>query len=227
MRFCFILGWVALAFCGAAELPDPAAPPARISSVVRADRRNGRLVRSIAVSPRPAPNASVAGAPAAVSLDPYVRQTAERYQVDPLLVHSVIQVESNYNPLAISPKGALGLMQLMPATARRFAVRNSFNPAENIDGGVRYLKYLLTLFEKQQSPERLALAAYNAGEGAVLRHGGIPPFRETTAYVDQVVNQWAAKRAAAPRPAQQAASPRIVQFFDSRGVLHIQTLYEP
>jgi len=165
-------------------------------------------------------------APAAVSLDPYVRQTAERYQVDPLLVHSVIQIESNYNPLAISPKGARGLMQLMPATARRFAVRNSFNPAENIDGGVRYLKYLLALFENQRSPERLALAAYNAGEGAVLRHGGIPPFRETTAYVDQVLNQWAAKRAAAPRPAPPA-SPRIVQFFDSRGVLHIQTLYEP
>jgi soluble lytic murein transglycosylase-like protein len=186
------------------------------------------LVRSIAVSPRPAPNAPDSRALAAGSLDPCVRQTAERYQVDPLLVHSVIQIESNYNPLAISPKGARGLMQLMPATARRFAVRNSFNPVENIDGGVRYLKYLLTLFENRRSPERLALAAYNAGEGAVLRHGGIPPFRETTAYVDQVVNQWAAKRAAAPRPAPQAAaSPRIVQFFDSRGVLHIQTLYEP
>src|SRR6266852_4513315 len=93
-----------------------------------------------------------------------VARIAAQNQLSPLLIHSVIAVESNYNPYAISTKGAQGLMQLIPATARRFGVSNVFNPVENIQGGARYLRYLLDLYANNYP---LALAAYNAGEGAV------------------------------------------------------------
>jgi soluble lytic murein transglycosylase-like protein len=100
------------------------------------------------------------------------------------LVRAVVQVESGFNPSARSPKGAMGLMQLMPATALEFGVRNAFNPAENVRAGVAYLRRLL---DRYQNNEQLALAAYNAGPGAVDRHGqNVPPYRETQNYVQQV-----------------------------------------
>ena len=112
----------------------------------------------------------------ATDVDGIIADTAERHAIDPALVRAVIKAESNFNPAAISYKGAVGLMQLMPGTARRFGVRNAFDPEQNLDGGVRYLKYLLGLYEGNL---RLSLAAYNAGEKAVERHQGIPPYRET------------------------------------------------
>jgi soluble lytic murein transglycosylase-like protein len=112
-----------------------------------------------------------------------VERIAAEQSVPPELIHSVIQVESGYNPYAVSPKGALGLMQLIPSTARRFGVADAFDPSENIQGGAKYLKYLLGLY---RGDPVLALAAYNAGEGAVARYGNVPPFAETRQYVNSV-----------------------------------------
>jgi len=113
-----------------------------------------------------------------------VNRAATDYQVDQALVRAMIHAESAFNPQAVSAKGAQGLMQLMPATAQRFGVNNVFDPGENITGGVRYMSELLKTFK---SDLRLALAAYNAGENAVLRYGGIPPYPETRNYVSKVM----------------------------------------
>lgn len=112
--------------------------------------------------------------------DQIIEHYAEKYRIDPTLVRAVIQVESDFDPACVSHKGARGLMQLMPATARRFGVAKIHDPEQNIHGGIRYLSYLLTLF-RDDLPR--VLAAYNAGENAVLKHGGIPPYEETSTYV--------------------------------------------
>ena len=124
----------------------------------------------------------------AVSLDrdgveKLVREASERYRIDPALVRAVIQTESNWNTSAYSRKGAMGLMQLIPTTAQRFGANDAFNPKQNVDAGVRYLSALL---ERYNGNLDLALAAYNAGEGAVDRAHGIPAFRETRNYVQRV-----------------------------------------
>lgn len=111
--------------------------------------------------------------------DPFIETYAAKYGVDPTLVRAVIQVESDFDPMCVSHKGARGLMQLMPATAKRFGVTKVHDPEQNIHGGVRYLAHLLELFGDMPR----ALAAYNAGEGAVMKYGGIPPYQETSTYV--------------------------------------------
>jgi soluble lytic murein transglycosylase-like protein len=114
-----------------------------------------------------------------------VETAASRYGVDKALVHAVISAESGYNPQAVSRTGARGLMQLMPETARRYGVHNSMDPADNIYGGVRYLRDLLTMFKGDM---KLAVAAYNAGENAVIRYGlRVPPYAETLGYVPKVL----------------------------------------
>jgi soluble lytic murein transglycosylase-like protein len=118
--------------------------------------------------------------------DHLITRAAEKYKVDSALVKAVIKAESNFNHQAVSRKGAKGLMQLMPATASSLQVQDSFHPEKNIDGGVRYLSYLLKLFNGNLS---LALAAYNAGENAVAKyHYSIPPYRETQNYVQRVLS---------------------------------------
>jgi soluble lytic murein transglycosylase-like protein len=112
-----------------------------------------------------------------------VREAADRHRVDPALIRAVIETESNWNPRAYSHKGAGGLMQLIPTTAQRFGAYDVFNPQQNIDAGVKYLK---TLLERYNGNLDLALAAYNAGEGAVDRAHGVPAFRETRNYVQKV-----------------------------------------
>lgn len=223
----------------------------RITSVVRADPKTGRLVRRTFRVEVPATNVPAvqpekrkSGGAAAASepsgsgaegetpeeIGSIVDKAAQTHNLDPLLVHSVIAVESNYDPLAVSPKGAEGLMQLIPSTARRFGVDDSFDPRQNIEAGVRYLRYLKDRFQD----DRLALAAYNAGEGAVERFKGIPPFSETKQYVERVgqkyrealANQSPQREAAPEVPITLTHLPRVQhleQYVDQDGKLHLRT----
>lgn len=116
-----------------------------------------------------------------------VQETSNRHGLDPKLVDLVIRMESGYHPYVVSPAGAQGVMQLMPYTASLYGVKNAFDPLQNISGGVRYLKDLLSRYN---SDLKLALAAYNAGPGAVDRHGGVPPYQETRKYVSAILNAY-------------------------------------
>lgn len=152
-----------------------------------------REVLLIQDTERPTTRPSASAAPIADVLDkmPYanlVDKAAQAQHLDRALLHAVIAEESAYNPAAISPKGARGLMQLMPETARRYGVTNSLDPAQNIRGGSLYLKALLQRFNDNLP---LSLAAYNAGENAIVRHGNhIPPYHETQSYVARVLNHY-------------------------------------
>ena len=119
--------------------------------------------------------------------DDLVRNIAQKYRVEYALIHSIIRAESNYDRFAVSPKGALGLMQLMPETAIQYGVKNVFNPRENIEGGVKYLKDLIKLYNGKTD---LVLAAYNAGQEAVKKYKGIPPYKETRNYISKIMNRF-------------------------------------
>ncbi len=151
-----------------------------------------------AAPPAPAPNRD--RQPAAPDAKQLVRGSAERHGLPPEFVDSVARAESGYRTGAISSKGAIGVMQLMPQTAAALAV-NPFDPAENIDGGVRLLRDLLI---KYDGSTHRALAAYNAGAGAVARHGGVPPYRETQLYVDRVIRDFLRRTAQTGLPARSA-----------------------
>ncbi len=194
-----------------AFLPHPglAAP---LTSVVRADPHSGKLVRVMLPAEKapelktPDPGILAPGILAAVD------EAAAEHELPAELIRSVIQVESNYNPFAVSPKGALGIMQLIPETARRFGVSDAFDPVENIRGGTKYLKYLLNLYHGDYG---LALAAYNAGEGAVAKHGGAPPYPETRKYVESVQKQFTAavkNRTGKPAPRNSAVEASTAQY---------------
>lgn len=135
--------------------------------------------------------------------DEHVQAAARTHGVEAALIHAVISAESAYDPLARSAKGARGLMQLIPETASRYGVTNPFDPQQNIDGGTRYLKDLLGMFGNDL---RLALAAYNAGEGAVMRYGKVPPYEETLAYVPRVLAYYKRYRAPATKTALRVAA---------------------
>src|SRR5215813_4095344 len=172
--------------------------PAERNPIPLTDTDQQRALASTAVNPVLVPSSPLTRGPEAnivrfpglhissgnSQIDGLVTEAAARYRIDPCLIVSVMGVESRYNRLAVSPKGASGLMQLMPGTAARFGVRNIFDPRENIMAGANYLRWLLDRFGGNV---RLALAGYNAGEGAVESHGlQIPPFIETRNYVQEI-----------------------------------------
>ena len=146
--------------------PEPAQEPAEPAPAAQPAAERGSLLRDTAY----------AG---------LITAAAEAHGVDPILVQALIQVESNYKPRARSSKGAMGLMQLMPSTAREYKVRNAYDPKANINAGVQKLKALI---EKWEGNIAMALASYNAGEGAVSRFNGVPPYRETQKYVSKILS---------------------------------------
>ena len=154
-----------------------------MTTVVRADVRTGRLVRNVLMEPK--------AAVVSTEMKAMIDRIADEQGVESQLVHSVIRAESNYNAGAVSPKGAQGIMQLIPSTARRFGVSNTFDPKENIEGGVKYLRFLLDYYRGDYAK---AIAAYNAGESAVDKYNGVPPFAETQNYVSQVARNLSAAR---------------------------------
>ncbi len=140
-------------------------------------------------------------------IEAHIDKVAEEQRVDPGLVRAVIEVESAWNHRAVSVKGALGLMQLMPATAAKYGVGDAFDPKQNVSGGTRHLRFLLDQFNEDT---RLALAAYNAGENAVSRYKGVPPYSETRAYVQRLETLYGSFKSA-------VGSTRIYRTVDSRG----------
>ena len=192
---------------------------------VREDPRSGRLVRVARIAGRServvraradaaelgqvvqgkAAREGNADAPGRVDLDALIRELSERYGLAPELVRAVIRQESAFDPFAVSVKGAQGLMQLMPGTAQRFGVQDVFDPAENVLGGVKYLRFLMDRYE---GDTRLALAAYNAGEGAVDRYEGVPPYAETRDYVERIAGSEQSIEAAALDGEPQVGEPR-------------------
>jgi soluble lytic murein transglycosylase-like protein len=216
--------------------PPAPAPVIHKTQVVRADPRTGKLVRSVVVSSRPALTKITPSLDkSSTDLNAIVDKAARAHDVDPLLVHSIIKVESNYNAHAVSNKGAEGLMQLTPSTARMLGVSNSFDPQQNIEAGVKYLKYLKDLYKD----DRLALAAYNAGPGAVDKYKWIPPYAETQNYVYQVGKRYGeARRAADAAKPVEVKAPEVKavevkpeeikpapveRFIDENGRLHLRT----
>jgi len=205
--------------------PKSAAPPAGQpqSGAQNSDAQKKGAAKSAAVqqspaTPTPPPPVVMSGAAAAEPqvvaasvgttgnpvYDEMVMKAAARHGVDPNLIFALMRQESGFNPRARSYKGASGLMQLMPATARRFGVVNIYDPAENIEGGVRYLRFLLDMFN---GDVELALAGYNAGEGAVIRHGyTIPRYRETQHYVKVISARYGRDKHRVGRAAQTVAS---------------------
>ena len=158
-----------------------------------------------------------------------VNRIAGEQGVEAPLVHSVIVAESNYNASAVSPKGAQGLMQLIPSTARRFGVSNTFDPEDNVQGGVRYLRYLLDYYHGDYTK---SIAAYNAGESAVDKYNGVPPYAETVGYVKTVSQRLNEARrtelnnntaTTSVQPEVAAARPHIQALVGADGLVYLKT----
>ena len=169
----------------------------------------------------PAEAQSAPTPPKSTQYDAIIEKYASDYQLDPHLIKSIIATESGFNPKAVSPKGARGLMQLMPGTAAQLGVKNSFDPEQNIQGGVKHFRSLLDNFNNDFT---LSLAAYNAGENRVQRLGRVPEIKETREYVQSVTKRWNAAKEFNP-PAQQEDKPSpIFPFRDEEGVLHLTNI---
>ena len=201
-----------------ALLPAPAAAQIFAAldakgTTVLSDRSLERTTTVFSVPDAPAYRTTTAAMPAAERFDDLVREHSERQSLRPELVRAVIQVESGFDPRATSPKGAMGLMQLMPQTARSLGVLNAYDPAENIRGGTVYLRQLLDKYGNEQ----LALAAYNAGPGAVDKYDGVPPYRETKEYVRKV----GSRASLQDRSEKRSVIYRWIEIVGDRGKLNL------
>jgi soluble lytic murein transglycosylase-like protein len=201
----------AASLCLLAACSRPA--QAQIASYVDAQ---GRVTYVNANPPAKAMRRQMARQPFAppVKLLQIAEAVAKRNDMDPALVQAVIQTESNWNPFAVSSKGAFGLMQLLPSTAERYGVRDVFDPEQNVKGGTRYLRDLLDLYHGDL---KKSLAAYNAGEQAVAKFGGVPAYRETRNYVRKVTNTYFQSGAGPAYAGQFRRHSEIRQVKDSGG----------
>jgi soluble lytic murein transglycosylase-like protein len=199
------------------ETPAPLAPAARQKKLLKLTARtmpsanaSAQPVAQPAAASSPAPPLPMAAGTALegfstgdANVDRFIVDAGNRHGVDPLLIYSIMHRESSFKRFATSNKGARGLMQLMPATATRLGVRDIYDPQQNIDGGTKYVRFLLDMFD---GDVRLALAGYNAGEGAVLKYGrSIPPYRETQEYVRRISERYALMR----DPSTARLAPRV------------------
>jgi soluble lytic murein transglycosylase-like protein len=199
--------WKPVPSAGAASMRAARSAAAEVNEFLGRESTQSATARIVTANFRgPAANPS--------DIDSAIAQAAARHNVDPNLVRAVVKVESNFNPNAVSRKGAMGLMQLMPSTARQLHVKNPFDPEQNVDAGVRHLKQLL---ESYGGDVTLTLAAYNAGAGAVARSSGVPHYSETQNYVRRITNLY---YAGSVFNSGASHDPVKVQR-DARGVLYI------
>ena len=199
--------WKPVPSAGAASMRAARSAAAEVSDFLGHESNQSAAAKIVAANFR-------GTAATAADIDSAIEQAAARHNVDPNLVRAVVKVESNFNPNAVSRKGAMGLMQLMPSTARQLKVKNPFDPEQNVDAGVRHLKQLL---ESYGGDVRLTLAAYNAGAGAVARSSGVPHFAETQNYVRRITSLY---NAGSGLNVGASRDPVRVQR-DARGVLYI------
>jgi soluble lytic murein transglycosylase-like protein len=199
--------------------PNPAATKSNRTSQTQLQASNRPAVAG--TGQRSVSRAATQNKPGGVDVDAIVDKYAAEFSLDPKLLRSMIATESGFNPSAVSPKGAQGLMQLMPETAARLGVNNPFDPEQNIWGGARYMRFLLDTFaENQENNLILSLAAYNAGENLVQRLGRIPDFRETNEYVRSIIERYGKRQMEVPLPAApQLPVPTTFRYFDEKGVL--------
>ena len=189
-------------------------------NLVLSDKAKDPSARSYSITPAAEFRTTKPVNPRAAQYDGLIREHSRTHSISADLVRAVIQAESAFNPLARSIKGAMGLMQLMPATAREFGVVNAYDPAENIRAGVAYLKRLLVRYGENVE---LALAAYNAGPTAVARYGRVPPYRETRNYVAKVRSNAEAAAAATSRTKVY----KVVEIVDGREVVRYTSVARP
>jgi hypothetical protein len=173
----------------------------------------------VVIGSAPSPTTS-SSMPESESYDAIIEKYANYYRLDPSLIHSIIETESGFNPRAVSPKGARGLMQLMPATAERLGVQNSFDPEQNIQGGIKHFRFLMDTFDNNLE---LSLAAYNAGENLVQRLGRVPEIKETRDYIQSVTKSYG-KFERDMQAQQDSQNPPTFRYWDESGVLHLTNI---